>query len=168
MSWIKANKFVNLLNNTVRGTPVNIASFAIPYSTVSSYSGASVYTSLSSFNLANTNQFYSFTYYPVKASSYIVYTALLDVDGTGVNNYDYVLIFINGTPYSNSYCYRRVSGHEPYSKSQSGVYTNVDGSPCIFSIRATNSAGISMSVGQAYGGGDQGMANRITIFEVQR
>jgi hypothetical protein len=167
MSWFKANKLVNV-NGTVRGVPVNMVSFPIPYSAASVTSSGYI-SDITGFSFANTAQLYTFTYYPVKSYSYIVYNALLDVDsGSGTSYNEHLITFINGTPYSTAYFYRRNAGHEPMSKSQSGVYLNTNGQGVVFSIRGNNNAGSVMTLGQAYGGGDQGLANRYTIFEVQR
>ena len=166
MSWFKANKLVNV-NGTVRGVPVNMVSFPIPYSAASATASGYI-SDLTGFSFANTTQIYTFTYYPVKPYSYIVYNALLDVDGGGTGYNEHLVTFINGSPYSTAYFYRRNSGHEPMSKSQSGVYLNTNGQAVVFSIRGNNASGTVMTLGQAYGGGDQGLANRYTIFEVQR
>jgi hypothetical protein len=166
MSYVKANKLINL-NGTVRGIPVQVTNVAIPYSaaglTTTSPSGI---FSLSGWTTSNTTLIYSFTYTPVKPYSYIYYTAFLNVDGTAVNSYETLHTFINNNCTSLAYHYRRNTGHEPMTKCQSGQYLNTNGSTLTFSIRGASTASQTNAVGQAYSGGDQGMANRYTIYEV--
>lgn len=166
MSAFKANRLLTR-DGTVMGTPINIVTYTIPPSSASVVANGYI-ANLSGFTTSNTTNLYSFYYTPVSKSSHIVYVAALDVDGNSSAAYnEHLLVFINNVPYSTSYYYRRNSGNEPMSKSQSGVYNNTSGATLSFSIRGTNNNGGAMYLGTAYTG-TQSMSNTITIFEVQK
>ena len=148
------------------GAPIKITQVTIPYSTAAGYNGG--YQTFENASTANTNQLYSFTYTPVAVSSYIHYMAFLQSDRNANVGAESLYVFINNTAYSQGYHYPRVSGNEPWQPmTQSGVYTNTNGSTLTFSIRARNSSGWTQYIGNAVNG-VQVLSNTIQIIEIQR
>jgi hypothetical protein len=141
--------------------------FTIPYSTASVSSTG--YTTLSSITTSNTTSLYTASYTPVSSSSYLVFNCFLGMDrGGGVNQPETCVLFVNGTALASSFRYPRVQGHEPSQYVFTGTYTNSSTSSVSIDIRAKNGSGGPISMGQAYGGGDQTLANNIIVYEVQR
>jgi hypothetical protein len=165
MSILKTQK-LSMADGTIRGTPVNIQTFSVPYCTASKTQG--YISDISGFTTSNTAFLYSFQYKPVSKDSYIVWTAPLEQDANSNPGPEHLVIFVNDVPYSNGYFYRRNSGHEPMNFNQSGVFVNNTGSALTFSIRTCSGSGWISSIGMAYDGLDQTISNTITIFEVQK
>ena len=169
MSTLQANTWTtsNLYGGDITaGVPIKITQVTVPYSAASGYSGG--YQTFESATTGNTNQLYSFTYTPVRNSSYIHYLAFLEMDRNNNTGPEVLYVFINNVAYSNSYSYPRNSGNEPWQmRGQSGIYTNTDGSTLTFSLRARNSSGWTNSIGLT-NTPNQIMTNTIQIFEVQR
>lgn len=172
MSIIRANKWLRPSqqepDGVVSGVPIKITEVKLPQSAASGFSGG--YQLLSQATTANTNQITSFTYTPVLSSSYILYIAFIECDRSSNTNSESLYVFINNTPYSESYTYPRVSGHEPWMpRTQQGVYTNTNGGVLTFSIRARNGGGWSQYIGNCGGTtGGQIMQDKIQIFEYLR
>jgi hypothetical protein len=169
MSTLQANTWTtsNLYGGDITaGAPIKITQVTIPYSAATGYAGG--YQTFESATTGNTNQLYSFTYTPLRNSSYIHYLAFLEMDRSSNPGPEVLYVFINNVAYSNSYTYPRVSNYEPWQmRGQSGVYTNTDGSVLTFSLRCRNGSGWTNYIGGTATGG-QIMTNTIQIFEVQR
>ena len=165
-SQVKFNTWQNT-SGTPMGTIINAQMFTVPYSVTSVSSTG--YTTLSSITTSNTTSMYSTTYTPVSSSSYLVINCFLAMDrGSGVNQPETCVLFVNGTSLASSFRFPRVTGHEPNQYVFTGTYTNSSVSSVSIDIRAKNGGGGSLSVGQAYGCGDQTLANNIIVYEVQR